>query len=215
MYKIYINGRPLFLANTHEAGGVPSADDTNIVTRYMGNSRLLLSYMDMLEKNLRFDSVTVYSDDVEKLFRDFAGQFKIIEAAGGVVYNTEGEVLLIFKRDHWDLPKGKIDHGERREDAAVREVLEETGLSSAELGDFLGVTYHTYRDHKGRRILKYTYWYRMKAEKEALIPQEEEEIEHAEWHAPKAFLESKPVVYGNIRDLLLKEVNGGLGQPAK
>lgn len=207
MYKIYINGTPLFLASAEEAGGAPSADDKNIVTRYMGNSRLLLSYMDMLEKNPRFGSVTVFADDVEQLFRDFAGQFRIIEAAGGLAYNPAGEVLLIFKRDHWDLPKGKIDEGESREAAALREVMEETGLSSAELGDYLGVTYHTYRDPKGRRIFKHTYWYRMKAEKEALEPQAEENIEHAEWRDPRAFLDSKPVVYGNIRDLLEKDLD--------
>ena len=201
MYKIYINGTPLFLANTEEAGGAPFADDKNIVTRYMGNPRLLLNFLDMLEKNTRFDSVTVFSDDVHRLFEDFAGHFKAVEAAGGLVYNDEGEVLLIFKRDHWDLPKGKIDKGESREAAAVREVLEETGLSSAELGEYLGVTYHTYRDHKNRHILKYTYWHRMKAEKEALQPQAEEGIEHAEWRNPKTFLDANPVVYGNIRDL--------------
>ncbi len=208
MYKIYINGTPLFLASTEEAGGRPSANDRNIVTRYMGNSKLLLSYMDMLEKNPRFDSVTVFAEDADRLFRDFAGQFRIIEAAGGVVYNPKGEVLLIFKRDHWDLPKGKIDEGESREDAALREVLEETGLSAAVLGEYLGVTYHTYRGQKGRRILKYSYWYRMKAENETLEPQAEENIEHAIWREPKAFLESNPVVYGNIRDLLVRELNG-------
>ena len=206
MYKIYINGTPLFLASTAEAGGKPFADDKRIVARYMSNSRLLLSYLDMLEKNTNFDSVTIFADDVEKLFEDFAGQFRIIEAAGGVVRNQEGEVLLIFKRDHWDLPKGKLDKGESREEAAVREVMEETGLSSVELGEYLGITYHTYRDAKKRRVLKYTYWYRMTAEKEALEPQAEEGIEHAEWRHPAAFLASDPVVYGNIRGLLEKEI---------
>ena len=208
MYKIYINGTPLFLANTEEAGGAPFVDDTKIVARYPGNSRLFLNYLDMLEKNTRFDSVTVYGEDAHQLFSDFASHFRIIEAAGGLVHNkeAEGEVLLIFKRDHWDLPKGKIDKGESREEAAVREVLEETGLASVELGDYLGITYHTYRDRKNRRILKYTYWYRMKAERETLMPQAEEEIEHAEWRHLKAFLDTGPVVYGNIKDLLEREL---------
>ncbi|MCO6493377.1 MAG: NUDIX hydrolase [Phaeodactylibacter sp.] len=209
MYKIYINGTPLFLATAAEAGGTPSVSEKTIVAPYMGKARTLLSYLDMLEKNRSFESVTIYADDADQLFSDFAGQFRIIEAAGGVVYNPKGEVLLIFKRDHWDLPKGKIDDGESREAAAVREVLEETGLSSAELGDFLGVTYHTYRGPKGGRVLKYTYWYRMKAADETLAPQAEEDIEHAEWQHPGAFLESGPVVYGNIRDLLEEEVKGG------
>ena len=142
MYKIYINGTPLFLATQEEAGGAPYVDDTKIVARYPGNPRQFLNYLDMLEKNTRFDSVTVYGDDAHQLFRDFASHFRIIEAAGGLVYNkeVEGEVLLIFKRDHWDLPKGKIDEGESRQEAAVREVMEETGLSSVEPGDYLGIT---------------------------------------------------------------------------
>lgn len=208
MYKIYINGTPLFLATTEEAGGVPFVSDEKIVARYTGNPRLLLSYLDMLEKNTRFDFVMVYAEDVDLLFNDFSKQFRIIVAAGGVVYNTDGEVLLIFRQGHWDLPKGKIDEGESREAAAVREVKEETGLSSIELGDYLGLTYHTYRTKKNTRVLKHTHWYRMKAEKEALVPQTEEDIEHAEWRGLKTFLNANPVVYGNIRDLLKGELEG-------
>lgn len=207
MYKIYINGTPLLLAATAEAAG-KVADEKNMMARYMGNSRLLLSYFDMLEKNPRFESVTIFADDVEKLFSDFAGQFRVIEAAGGVVYNHQDEVLLIHRRGYWDLPKGKIDDGESREAAAAREVMEETGLSAVEMGDYLGLTYHTYRDKKSRRILKVTYWYRMRAEREALAPQREEDIEHAEWRGLKDFFGSRPKVYGNIRDLLARELEG-------
>lgn len=207
MYKIYINGTPLLLAATAEAAG-KVADERNMMARYMGNSRLLLSYFDMLEKNPRFESVTIFADDVEKLFSDFAGQFRVIEAAGGVVYNRQDEVLLIHRRGYWDLPKGKIDDGESREAAAAREVMEETGLSAVEMGEYLGLTYHTYRDKKSRRILKVTYWYRMRAEREALAPQREEDIEHAEWRGLKDFFGSRPRVYGNIRDLLARELEG-------
>lgn len=207
MYKIYINGTPLLLAATAEAAG-KVADERNMMARYMGNSRLLLSYFDMLEKNPRFESVTIFADDVEKLFSDFAGQFRVIEAAGGVVYNRQDEVLLIHRRGYWDLPKGKIDDGEGREAAAAREVMEETGLSAVEMGEYLGLTYHTYRDKKSRRILKVTYWYRMRAEREALAPQREEDIEHAEWRGLKDFFGSRPRVYGNIRDLLARELEG-------
>ena len=46
----------------------------------------------------------------------------------------------------------------------------------------------------------------MKAAREILAPQAEEEIEHAEWRPLKAFLDSGPVVYGNIKGLLEKEL---------
>ena len=52
-----------------------------------------------------------------------------VDAAGGVVVR-EGHVLLVHRPryDDWTLPKGKLDPGESFEDAAVREVQEETGL---------------------------------------------------------------------------------------
>jgi 8-oxo-dGTP diphosphatase len=52
-----------------------------------------------------------------------------IEAAGGVVLHN-GRVVLVHrpKYDDWTLPKGKLDAGETFEQAALREVWEETGL---------------------------------------------------------------------------------------
>jgi 8-oxo-dGTP diphosphatase len=76
-------------------------------------------------------------------------------AAGGVVWRRAGggvEIALVHRPryDDWSLPKGKLDEGERFEDAARREVEEETGLRCA-LGEFLGET--SYRDHKDREKL--------------------------------------------------------------
>jgi 8-oxo-dGTP diphosphatase len=64
----------------------------------------------------------------------------VIRAAGGVVVR-EGRVLLVHRAryDDWSLPKGKLEPGETWEDAAIREVREETGLR-CELGEFLGAS---------------------------------------------------------------------------
>ena len=75
-----------------------------------------------------------------------------VEAAGGVVIRTSGdgpEVAVVHrpKYDDWSLPKGKLDGGESWEDAALREVAEETGLD-CELGAEL--TEDAYTDPKGR-----------------------------------------------------------------
>ncbi|HEX5909945.1 MAG TPA: NUDIX hydrolase [Thermoleophilaceae bacterium] len=78
----------------------------------------------------------------------------MIEAAGGVV--VRGDRVAVVHRpryDDWSLPKGKLDEGETFEEAALREVQEETGLV-CELGDELPST--EYHDRKGRpKVVRY------------------------------------------------------------
>lgn len=203
MYKIYINDTPLFLMQSAHAKMNLPGDDKNLVARYPGKEKILLSYIDMLEKSDRWDSIVLYADDVEQLIADFERLFKILEAAGGLVYNEEEEILLIYRRGFWDLPKGKIDPGETKEAAAVREVEEETGLKNLNLHNFLKTTYHTYRNKKNKRIIKKTYWFRMTTSKDQiLIPQAEEDIEKVIWSKIQTFLSTEPKIYGNILDIL-------------
>ena len=54
-------------------------------------------------------------------------------AAGGLVTNDKNELLIMFRRGKWDLPKGKLDEGETIEACALREVREETGIEHLEL----------------------------------------------------------------------------------
>jgi len=54
----------------------------------------------------------LYHEDVERLKADFFSVYKIVEAAGGVIFNPKNEILFIYRREHWDLAKGKIDPGE-------------------------------------------------------------------------------------------------------
>ncbi len=105
----------------------------------------------------------------------------LVQAAGGLVTTPNQNVLLIFRRGKWDLPKGKLDDGEALDVCAVREVEEETGLSNIHLKEKLLVTYHTYYE-KGVHILKETHWYLMSVQNEQeLIPQTDEDIEKCEW----------------------------------
>jgi 8-oxo-dGTP pyrophosphatase MutT (NUDIX family) len=204
MYVIYINDRPLLLRATDELPRfTDSPPATHLVARYTGKRKSLLNYADTLEKgSQKVTSVELVSDNVEALWDDFKSHYKWVEAAGGVVTNTEnGRQLFIFRRGYWDLPKGKIDDGEDRPTAALREVEEETGLQRITLGKQLPTTYHTYRGKKNR-ILKPTYWYRMTTTQQTLVPETEEDIHRAEWRSISEVLASDEPIYASLRALL-------------
>jgi 8-oxo-dGTP diphosphatase len=87
-----------------------------------------------------------------------------VEAAGGLITRERDsrlEVLLVHRPryDDWSLPKGKLEKGESFEDAAVREIEEETGLRCS-LGAELEPS--VYEDHKGRS--KIVRWWLMTVE---------------------------------------------------
>jgi 8-oxo-dGTP pyrophosphatase MutT (NUDIX family) len=198
MYKVFINNKPLVLTNS---ANNEQKSDKILVAKYLGKPKFLFHFIDTLEKSPHYEGITLVSENVEKLWADFQGIYKIIEAAGGVVFNTKEEVLLIYRLKTWDLPKGKIDKGETPEIAAVREIQEETGLNVVELGDFICHTYHTY-EHKGKRVLKKTHWFTMQTAEEKLTPQYSEDIELAEWRALSTFLATQPVIYPSILEVL-------------
>ncbi len=204
MYKIYINHAQLWLSSAPVKQ--PGAESEHrLYARYSGKPKTLLHYVDMMEKGKRFESVNLFHPDTEQLFRDFCAHFRIIEAAGGIVYNTRREILLIFRLGHWDLPKGRIDEGELPEEAALREVREETGLREVFSDGFLTMTYHTFRDKENRRALKPTHWFRMHTAQEDLHPQTEENIEKAVWMHPEAFMEHAHGAYDSVREIIERE----------
>lgn len=100
-------------------------------------------------------------------------------AAGGLVWRRgDGglEVAIVHRPryDDWSLPKGKLDAGEGFEEAALREVLEETGLR-CRLGRTLGDT--SYRDRKDRpKLVRY---YEMQPEGGGFEPNEE--VDELRW----------------------------------
>ena len=108
-----------------------------------------------------------------------------IIAAGGLVTNPKGEILWIFRRGFWDLPKGKLDEGETIQTCAVREVAEETGISNIQLHEMLCFTNHLYFDkYLNEEVIKRTYWFYMTIPNmQEGIPQLSEDIEKIEWLA--------------------------------
>lgn len=131
---------------------------------------------------------------------------KKLIAGGGLVLNEKGELLMIYRRGKWDLPKGKLDEGETIEDCAVREVMEETGLTSVERGELLEISHHEYFDrHVEEEVIKETHWFAMKAKGEQkLIPQTEEDITDIKWVTAEELEACLENSYANVVELIRK-----------
>lgn len=148
------------------------------------------------------DEAYFLNDKLENLLTFFSAMFKIIEAAGGLVQNNEGKWLFIFRNGKWDLPKGKIEKGEKVRTAAIREVEEECGISKLQIIKELPSTYHTYFMEE-KQVLKRTYWFEMTcADTSALVPQVEEGITDVQWLAKSEFKKVKINTYESILDVL-------------
>jgi 8-oxo-dGTP pyrophosphatase MutT (NUDIX family) len=106
-----------------------------------------------------------------------------IIAAGGIVINPNKEILWIFRRGFWDLPKGKLDPNETIEACAIREVMEETGMQDLVLGELVLTTKHQYHDpYLNTDVEKTTYWYKMgTGTLQEGVPQTEEDIDAIAW----------------------------------
>ncbi len=129
----------------------------------------------------QFDHVTILTQNVEAIYKNFAAQFQYVVAAGGVVRNDKERVLMIHRNGRWDLPKGHWEEGESIEECAIREVEEETGVSGITLGKKICETLHAY-SMRGKWELKRTHWYAMTSSDEVeLKPQTEEGIDRAKW----------------------------------
>jgi 8-oxo-dGTP diphosphatase len=107
-----------------------------------------------------------------------------VKASGGVVWRRadEGVEFVVVHRpryDDWSLPKGKLDHGESWEEAALREVWEEVGLR-CRLGDELPPV--AYKDAKGRdKAVRY--WLMEPEEDPGFEPNDE--VDEMRWIAPE------------------------------
>ena len=127
-------------------------------------------------------------------------------AAGCVVYRYDptGTPLLLLIHDQygcWTLPKGHLEAGESEQAAAVREVLEETGLSG-ELGALVIRIVYTVRSKRGLERLKQVAFFLLRADSFEARPQAKEGISAAEWFAPEAALAR--IGYPQVRDVLAR-----------
>ena len=176
MYKVFINNKRLILANSKEI--IDYGDATVVCLKKPETVNAAIR--NHLLKSSTSDFVVLSADD-KKLIETFESNYEVRTAAGGFVWNEKNELLMIFREAHWDLAKGHLDEDESIEECAMREVAEETGVSSLEIETTIGISRHIY-EYKGRMVLKSTHWFQMKAmANEKLIPQTEEGIEKVEW----------------------------------
>ena len=106
----------------------------------------------------------------------------MIFAAGGILWKGApgaSPLAVVHRPRHgdWVLPKGKLDPGERWQDAALREVREETGFD-AELGEFAGVVSY---DVSG--VPKVVLFWNMRSRGESSFAPSEE-VDQVAWLSP-------------------------------
>jgi 8-oxo-dGTP pyrophosphatase MutT (NUDIX family) len=200
MYKVFNYDIPLFIHSELFHYG----DKDNFLYLRIDEDDEWQYFIEKLWKINGVKGVSVYSEGLEKTWENFKRYFKIVQAAGGIIENEYGEILVIDRNGFLDLPKGHIEAGEIAQEAALREVEEECGLKRHRvLNANPKVSYHVYKE-KNKWILKKTFWFAMHASlKEVLIPQKEEGIEAISWMSKASILDNKDRFYSSLLDLLL------------
>ncbi len=160
----------------------------------------ILSLKEMF-KNQEIQAVNTHP---KSELKSFFKMFNKLKTAGGLVFHPSSASYLWIKRlGVWDLPKGKIELGESSKDAAIREILEECGLSGKlELKHRICSTYHVY-EFKNKSILKKNNWYYLEYEGDlGTKPQVEESITEVQWIKKENFHNCLEQTYPSIREVI-------------
>ncbi|MBS4014564.1 MAG: NUDIX domain-containing protein [Bacteroidetes bacterium] len=197
IYKVFINNKEINFSTEQ-----PNLDCSDAL--FIDKS-IFDDFFNILEKystDSKYNSLNIFGDIPERLFLKFASFFRIIEAAGGIVKNSNNDILFIYRNNMWDLPKGKIDNGETPEMAAIREVKEECGLKTIHINRFIAHTYHIYINRYDF-VLKKNWWYELLAnESQQLTPQLEEGIQEVKWICRNDMINVLPYTYNSLQYLL-------------
>ncbi|PHR74200.1 MAG: NUDIX hydrolase [Lutibacter sp.] len=190
MYTIFYNEIPILLTN--------SLDNLSEDSFFYKDDITIESVLE-IAKSKKFSVIYLYNADLKLLWKEFKWFFKIERAAGGLVKNKNEETLFIYRFEKWDLPKGKIEKGESKKEAAIREVEEECGVNKLKIDKKLQKTYHIFQ-RNGRETLKITYWYLMNTNYSGTLkPQLEEGITEVVFKNERETKEALKNTYGNIK----------------
>ncbi len=199
--KIYFGEKPVYLCDELDEKLKEKIHHPEIVYIDELSSPAINSLLHEIKRD-EINGAIIIDNDFVKLKKSFFKHFKLIEAGGGIVQNKSKELLFIFRRGRWDLPKGKLEKGESPELCAERETKEETGLSSLDLKRRIGETYHVY-DEFGKHYLKLSHWYYFTCDDgQKLKPQTEEDILEAKWIPTKEIKKPLSNTYATIKDIL-------------
>lgn len=128
-------------------------------------------------------------------------------SSGGIVARKRGRsfLVLLIKDGYgrWTWPKGNIDKGETAQEAALREIGEEVGITDIHLLEKVGKTEYFYR-LRGRLTFKTVYLYLCETRQARLVIQKTE-IDAGRWFSPKEAL--KKVEYRGAKELLKKALD--------
>lgn len=161
--------------------------------------RSILNFVEYLQVNSSSALTEVYFvvKDRKKFRKYLKKELQFVKAAGGVVENHAGKVLMMKRLGFWDLPKGKAEKGEKSEITAIREVEEECNITVFTERKLV-TTWHTYF-MKGKLVIKRTKWYSMKLISDTkMAPQTEEGIEELVWMGPEELAEAVKQSYRSI-----------------
>ena len=123
-------------------------------------------------------------------------------SAGGMVFRRNGETHILLIKDHndkWTLPKGFIEKGETSEEAALREVREETGVKNLKVIEKLGNVKYFYI-LENEKIFKIVVFFLMETKDKELKPQWE--VHDAKWFPTNGILDK--IGYKNTTDIMKK-----------
>ncbi len=158
-----------------------------------------------LQEMFKNQEIQAVHPHAKAALKSFFIHFNKIKTAGGLVYHAQSDAYLWIKRlGLWDLPKGKIEQGESSKDAAIREIIEECGLTGKlKLKHRICSTYHVY-EFKNKSILKKNNWYYLEYEGDLNTkPQEEESITEVQWIKKEAFDNCLSQTYPSIQEVIL------------
>ncbi len=201
MYKVFLNDRLLLIGDTKDLTIKSSSQFFTPEVTAEDLEKWFQKYVNETRKKQ-----VVISAHPESFFQLFESIFLNVKAAGGVVRHDE-RILFIYRQGKWDLPKGKIDPGESPEEAALREVREETGITGHRIVKTLPSTWHIYqspyKESAGKWILKETYWFEMEVPgMEKMRLQAEEGITDAGWIPVKKLDKVVKNTYRSLKELI-------------